>query len=181
MPMIEASLEDAQPGKIIPNNSWQHLRVSRKPDYVTTKGNPITGSKAGNPMLTLEFEVADGDCAGTKIRGHNIMVGGFTKDGSPMPIRGFREMVDAMATQGVPWECVGCGQASDQPFARQVNGEMVCPNCQGIHRFRTDPDQWEGRLVNGLCTTGKFQNSDEPRNELSRVRPYGPLDDSSNA
>ena len=179
VPIIEASLEDAQGSKIITNNSWQHLIVVGKPVYVLTKGNAQTGSRAGNPMLTLMFEVDDGEFKEARISNHNLMVGGLTKDGKPMPIRGFREMVSAMALEGVPWTCKGCGQETDLPFERTASGEHVCPNCHQICRFSTNPDLWEGRRINGLCTTGKYQGSDEPRNELSRVRPYSELVESS--
>lgn len=181
-PIIEASLEDSQTGTIIADRTWQHLRIVEGADIlVHTKGNPQTGSRAGNPMLTLTLEVVDGEFKGARIFGHNVMLGGITSKDAAMPIRGYREFVNAMATQGVGWQCKECGQAGTQQFKRDKRGHMVCPDCGKEGRFSTNTDDWNGKLLNGLCTTGKFFNSDEPRNELSRVQPYGEITEAASA
>lgn len=177
MAKIEATLEESQGTLILPDRKWQHMIVSDKPICQKTKGNVETGSVAGNPMTTINADVYDGEFKGTRIFGHNIMTGGVTRAGGKMPTRTWREFVDAMAAQGVAWECKGCGNVGDVRFERTPKGQFVCPNCHQMAPFVVETDDFQNKRFNALIKTGTFFNSSEPRNEIERIRPYGEIVD----
>jgi len=180
MPIIEASFENARTSVIVPGNKWYHLVINEKPIVQATAGNPNTGSRAGNPMVVLAPDIADGDFEGTRLFGWRLMAGGINRNGDDMRVDRLAELIDALAVDGVSWTCLSCKQAGPYRMWRGApqtkdSGKIGCANCGEQQRFRCESDDWVGHKFNGLIIIRKRFNSDEDQNEISRVRPYGDI------
>lgn len=180
MPKIEADLEQAQGRRTLPDNTWHHCQVVGIPPLMKSKGNDQTGSRAGNPYVSVDLEASDGDYKGIRIFGYNLMLGGIDKNGNQMNISRYVEFLDSLAADGVSWECGGCKATGDRRFRRGEKGtkdagRYFCPDCGETKKFITNTDDWQGHRLNVLVKVGKFFNSDEDRNEVVRVTPYGDI------
>ncbi len=179
-PRIEADLEQAQGRQVLPDNTWHHMMIAGLPEVKKSKGNDQTGARPGNPFAAMNLEVTDGDYKGVRVFGYNLMLGGIDKNGNSMNISRFVEFLDCLAADGVSWECGGCGAQGDRRFrigdkGTKDAGRYFCPDCGESKRFVTNTDDWQGHRMNVLVKVGKFFNSDEDRNEVVRVTPYGEI------
>lgn len=127
----------------------------------------------GNPMLVCEFTVDEGEFKGRRVGFYNVMLGGRTSKGDPMPIRQLLELIDALKAG---WTTTPGGQLIARPFKR-VKGDggsiiFVDPDTNTrISTIEYDPDEFMNRQARVSYGIRKQDGSDREFNEVKSVEP----------
>jgi len=171
---VTSDTSGSVPFTVIPAG-WYPARLVRMEKTVSKKQPDGTG---GNPMFVFGFDITghneDPRLNNRQVNFYNVVYGGKDKNGAPNNLNRLLELIGAA---GVPWDHVNCG-AIDQtaaPVEDKDMGVYLCPACsKSLNEDGTqiayDPDLFKGRMIKMQITVGKSLNSDEPRNEIRRVR-----------
>jgi len=170
-PMIESDSEFAESFAPIARD-WYPLEV--------TACETTTSQKTAAPMAQLDFVVCDGPMKSRKIRFHNIMLGGKTEKGDPMPLGRLCEFINSF---DLNWICVGCGTggrpSEGHSFVKEKlpNGsegtKLICSSCLKPARFKYNTDEFVGARGNALVDKEKKRDSEDEINVIKRFAPLG--------
>ena len=128
-------------------------------------------SKAGNPMVTLTWQIDDGEFSGRRIRYDTVMTGGKTKEGRAMPLFLLCNFLDAT---GTAWECLNCHngeQGRHFYIGKGPNedgldyGQYVCPDCKAAD-FTYDTANFNGARCVIKVGSRKNEGTDRVFNEI---------------
>jgi len=128
----------------------------------------------GNPMAVLEWTVSDGPFTGRRVGFHNVMLGGVTKAGNPMPLRELCSLIDAVKA---PWATSADKPLVSRPFKRvkQDNGNIlfIDPDTgdQVTNIDMNFPDDFLSKDAKVRFGVRKQLGSDREYNEVSDMMP----------
>jgi len=127
----------------------------------------------GNPMLVCEFIVDEAPYKDRRVGFYNVMIGGKTKKGQPMPIRQLLELIDAL---GVGWTTSPGGPLVARPFKKVKADDgsflFVDPDTnQRIATIEYDPEDFKNKQCRVQYGIRKQQGSDRAFNEVRSVEP----------
>ena len=188
---LESTLDNAAVFTLIPDGT-ANGRVCEVDDkardssgnVILTNGEPtIKLSQGGAPMSIQTWEIYEGEHIGKKIKFDNMMLGGLTKEGKPMPLGQYCAFLHYT---GVPWTCIDCGTrysdrhafliATKQDKERNGNlkvGSFYCKNCEAaLPKISADTDDFLGARCGISIGHKKQQNSER---EFNEVRGYTDL------
>lgn len=150
---------------------------SKIPSHISALESVVSKTQddgtGGNPMLVLEFTVDEGPFKDRKVGFYNVMIGGKTKKGMPMPIRQLLEVIDSCK---LPWCTTPGGQLVARPFKRVKadDGSIMFVDPDTNSRITTieyDTDHF----INARCKVNygvkKQEGSDRDFNEVRNVEP----------
>lgn len=159
---------------IVPDGEYKTIpgKIEERVSKMTQEG---TG---GNPMLVVQWKAVDGEFNGRIVGIENLMLGGSTKSGEPMPLFAIYRVIDALK---VPWACLICQTDAEnatletRPFTqRKIDGNIqyFCP--EGGHKLgnvTTDWQMWENRQCYTQVGHEMIPNTDRERNRIIGHRP----------
>jgi len=127
----------------------------------------------GNPMLVCEFTVDEGEFKDRRVGYYNVMIGGKTSKGAPMPIRQLLELIDALK---VGWTTTPGGSLVARPFKKVKGdgGSIMFVNPDDNSRIATieyDPDDFINKQCRVNYGIRKQQGTDRDFNEVKSVEP----------
>jgi hypothetical protein len=147
--------------------------VSHFSAYENKMSNANEDGTGNNPMLVCEFTLDEGEFKGRRVGFYNVMLGGKTKKGDPMPIRGLLELIDALKAG---WTVTPGGPLVARPFKR-VRGDagsymFVDPDTNSrVTTIEYDPDEFINRQCRVAYGIRKQDGSDRTFNEVKSVEP----------
>ncbi len=150
---------------------------SKIPSHISALESKVSKTNedgtGGNPMLVLEFTVDEGQFKDRRVGFHNVMVGGKTSKGQPMPIRQLLEVIDACK---IPWTTTPGGQLVSRPF-KKVKGDggsimFVDPDTNTrISTIEYDTDDFINKRCMVRYGIRKQEGTDRDFNEVQGVEP----------
>lgn len=168
MPRISSKVEDQKVIQNVPKHTY--------PAHIHSAVTEVA-AQTGNPMIRLHFMIDEGEYSGRILppgKGRNVMTGGKTKDGRPMPIFDIRNLLESFQ---IPWECESCHNGlevrkfhvSDGTDGLE-KGQIVCPDCKSP-RFDFSyncPEDFIGKRALIAVDEKKAENSDMVFNTVER-------------
>jgi len=144
-----------------------------------TVSKPKPDGTGNNPMLVFGFDIEgyskDPKLNKRQINFYNVVIGGSDKNGAPNSLN---RLIEIIWASGIPWDHRNCGSEDmgKPPVEDKQEAAWICPECgKSLNEPNTliayDVDMFRGRMVKGQVVVGKMLGTDEPRNELRRVRP----------
>jgi hypothetical protein len=126
-----------------------------------------------NPMLVLEFTVDEGEFKDRQVGYYNVMIGGKTKKGEPMPIRQLLDVIDSCK---IPWTTSKNGPLSARPFkkVKADGGSIVFVDPDTNSRITTieyDTDDFMNKQCNVKYGVRKQDGTDREFNTVEAVLP----------
>lgn len=179
---LDSTLENAGVFVNIPDGIY-NARVYEVEDKDPTDPTKGRTSKGGAPMAILHWEIIDGEHATKKVKYDNIMLGGMTREGKPMPLG---QYCSFLHYTGVPWTCLDCDTrhsdrhsfliAVKEDKARKSNlkiGSFYCKACEApLPRISVDTDDFLGARCAISIGSEKQEGTDKVFN---KVRGYTDL------
>lgn len=173
-PRMTSNLSESSALDIVPDGEYK--TVPSKIEERTSKLND--DGTGGNPMIVTTWRAVGGEYNDRVVAIENLMVGGSTKDGRPMPTFKLLNVIESL---GAPWSCAICHPDEDnavlesRPFKKvRAEGSIhnYCP--EGNHKIGNitfDYSYWEGRQCITRVGHEKMLNSDRERNFVRSHRP----------
>lgn len=181
MARLTSDIEGASVASTIPQGPYSAHVCNVMDTDKNDVTKPLT-SRAGAPMVQLDWEIDEGDYAGRKIKFDTIMLGGNSAEGKPI---GLGNLCNFLHRTGVPWHCRDCGSEADETARRFYiadgteddkskglkKGNFYCPDCKSaVPRIGYDTANFNG----ARCKIGVGTKTNEGR-EFNIVKGYADI------
>jgi len=173
---IKADFSDTVEQQAIPKDVY-HAIIQKVETNLDDQGNVIfREGKTKNPMMTLTCQIDEGEYANTspptKIGNINVMLGGTTQKGAPMPLFMLANLVESTRCKA------SCGSCSADLTGKLMYrgtgkdgyeaGHYYCPECKAKAIFEFDSDDLLGLPCRIAVDVEKAQGSDRDRNTVKK-------------
>jgi len=169
MARITSSAEGTEIMTAFPPNTYR----SHISDMVSQVSKVKDDGSGGNPMMVFEFTVDEGSFKDRRVGYYNVMTGGKTSKGNPMPIRQLLELIDGFK---IPWAASKDQSLVARPFkkVKAENGSIVFVDPDTNQRIATvDYDDADFLNKTGMVRYGirKQDGTDREFNEVIAIVP----------
>lgn len=175
---LSSDLEGASTVSTIPIGPYKAHTIEVRDTDPSDVQKGLT-SRAGAPMVQLDWEVDEGDYSGKRVKYDTIMLGGKSAEGKPI---GLGNLCNFLHRTGTPWYCRDCetesqerghrfyiGEGSEDDKTRGLKrGFFYCPECKNpVPRIGYDTSNFLG----ARCTIGVGVKTNEGR-EFNIIKGY---------